>query len=100
LKLIDGVSSGFIYMVSSNATTGAKTSVSDFQKQYFERVNSMGLKNPRMIGFGISNAETFANACQYANGAIIGSAFVKALQGPETLAGKVSGFINSIATKS
>lgn len=100
LKLIDEVSSGFIYMVSSNATTGAKTSVSDFQKQYFERVNSMALKNPRLIGFGISNAETFANACEYANGAIIGSAFVKALVGPETLAEKVSGFINSIATKS
>jgi len=100
LKVIDQASSGFIYMVSSNATTGAKTSVSDFQKQYFERVNSFGLKNPRLIGFGISNAETFANACQYASGAIIGSAFVKALEGTESLADKVSGFINSIATKS
>jgi tryptophan synthase alpha chain len=85
-------------MVSSNATTGAKTSVSDFQKEYFERVNSFGLKNPRLIGFGISNAETFANACHYANGAIIGSAFVKALEGSEPLGQKVSGFINSIAT--
>ena len=97
LKLIDEVSSGFIYMVSSNATTGAKASVSDFQKQYFERVNSLRLKNPRMIGFGISNAETFDNACQYASGAIIGSAFVKALEGPGTLEQKVSHFINSIA---
>jgi tryptophan synthase alpha chain len=100
LKLIDQVSSGFIYMVSSNATTGAKTSVSEFQKQYFERVNSMALKNPRMIGFGISNAETFENACQYASGAIIGSAFVKALEGNQSLEQKVSGFINSIVTKS
>ena len=100
LKVIDHASSGFIYMVSSNATTGAKTSVSEFQKQYFERVNSMALKNPRLIGFGISNAETFANACECANGAIIGSAFVKALVGPETLAEKVSGFINLIANKS
>ena len=99
LRKIDEVSTGFIYMVSSNATTGAKTSVSDFQKQYFERVNSFGLKNPRLIGFGISNAETFENACQYAHGAIIGSAFVKALEGPDSLAQKVSGFINSIATK-
>jgi len=97
LKLIDAVSSGFIYMVSSNATTGAKASVSDFQKQYFERVNSLPLKNPRMIGFGISNAETFENACQYASGAIIGSAFVKALEGTGSLEKKVSGFINSIA---
>jgi tryptophan synthase alpha chain len=98
LRKIDDVSTGFIYMVSSNSTTGAKTNVSDFQKEYFERVNSFGLKNPRLIGFGISNAETFANACQYANGAIIGSAFVKALEGSETLGQKVSGFINSIAT--
>jgi tryptophan synthase alpha chain len=100
LRVIDDISSGFIYMVSSNSTTGAKTSVSEFQKHYFERVNSFGLKNPRLIGFGISNAETFANACQYANGAIIGSAFVKALEGSEPLAQKISGFINSIATKS
>ena len=100
LKVIDQASSGFIYMVSSNATTGAKTSVSNFQKQYFERINSFGLKNPRLIGFGISNVETFANACQYASGAIIGSAFVKALEGEGSLEQKVSGFINSIATKS
>ena len=53
-----------------------------------------------MIGFGISNAETFANACRYASGAIIGSAFVKALEGPESLVRKVSGFINTIATES
>jgi tryptophan synthase alpha chain len=97
LRVIDDISSGFIYMVSSNSTTGAKTSVSDFQKQYFERVKELQLKNPRLIGFGISNAETFANACQYANGAIIGSAFVKALDGSGTLAKKVSDFINSIA---
>jgi tryptophan synthase alpha chain len=100
LKQIDEISTGFIYMVSSNATTGAKTSVSEFQKQYFERINSMNLKNPRVIGFGISNAETFDNACNYANGAIIGSAFVKALEGNESLAQKISGFINSIAIQS
>lgn len=97
LRRIDEVSTGFIYMVSSNATTGAKTSVSEFQKEYFDRVYSFGLKNPRLIGFGISNAETFENACQYASGAIIGSAFVKALDGEGSLEQKVSGFINSIA---
>ena len=100
LRVIDEVSSGFIYMVSSNSTTGAKSSVSDFQKSYFERVNSAGLKNPRLIGFGISNAETFENACQYASGAIIGSAFVKALDGSETMAQKISVFINTIAIQS
>lgn len=100
LKLIDGVSSGFIYMVSSNSTTGAQASVSDFQREYFERVKNSGLKNPRLIGFGISNAETFRNACQYASGAIIGSAFVKALEGGESLEQKISGFINSIVIHS
>ncbi|MDP2337930.1 MAG: tryptophan synthase subunit alpha [Bacteroidota bacterium] len=100
LQLIDSISSGFIYMVSGNSTTGAKSSVSDFQKSYFERVNSLGLKNPRMIGFGISNAETFGNACKYARGAIIGSAFVKAMEGSGTLEQKVSGFINAIVIQS
>ena len=100
LKLIDGVSSGFIYMVSSNSTTGAKASVSDFQREYFERVRNSRIRNPRLIGFGISNAETFRNACQYASGAIIGSAFVKALEGGESLEQKVSGFINSIVIHS
>jgi len=100
MRMIDDLSSGFIYMVSSNATTGAKSEVSEFQKQYFEQVNSLNLKNPRMIGFGISNAETFANACKYANGAIIGSAFVKALAGNEPLGKKISGFIHSIVIES
>lgn len=99
LRKIDAVSTGFIYMVSSNSTTGAKASVSEFQQQYFERVNSFGLKNPRLIGFGISNAETFANACQYASGAIIGSAFVKTLDEDLPLTEKISRFIKSIATK-
>lgn len=100
IREIDQLSSGFIYMVSSSATTGMKQSVSDYQIEYFERVSKQNLKNPRLIGFGISNAETFANACKYSNGAIIGSAFVKALEGDATIAAKVSGFINSIAIES
>lgn len=100
LRLIDELSSGFIYMVSSNSTTGAKTNVSDFQKKYFERIMTSGLKNPRLIGFGISNAETFKNACQFASGAIIGSAFVNALEGTGPLDQKISSFINSIAIQS
>ena len=97
---IDRLSSGFIYMVSSSATTGMKQNVSDYQTEYFERVRKLKMKNPRLIGFGISNAETFANACRYASGAIIGSAFVNALEGEAPIAAKVSGFINSIAIKS
>lgn len=99
LSQIDEISTGFIYMVSSNAITGAKTSVNQFQRDYFERIRSKNLKNPRLIGFGISNAETFAEACQFASGAIIGSAFVKCLDGDGNLAQKISGFINSIATE-
>jgi tryptophan synthase alpha chain len=98
LHLIDSVSSGFIYMVSSNSTTGANVNVSNSQLEYFDRVNSFGLNNPRLIGFGISNAETFENACQYASGAIIGSAFVKTLEEDLHLSEKISRFIKSIVT--
>ncbi|MFV0553999.1 MAG: tryptophan synthase subunit alpha [Mangrovibacterium sp.] len=77
LRQIDESASGFIYMVSSASTTGAKQSAKDFQTAYFERVKQSDLKNPRIIGFGISNKETFDNASQYAAGAIVGSAFVQ-----------------------
>lgn len=93
LRRIDEASSGFIYMVSSNSTTGVKTGVPGQQNEYFERVKSMGLKNPRLIGFGISNAQSFRHACRYANGAIIGSAFVSSLSATAPLEEKVSGFI-------
>ena len=76
---IDALSTGFIYMVSSSSITGAKTGISEEQINYFERIKALNLNNPKLIGFGISNHETFETACQYANGAIIGSAFIKAL---------------------
>ena len=98
LRKIDEASSGFIYMVSSNSTTGAKTGISDMQKTYFERINTFGLNNPRLIGFGISNAATFGNACQYAQGAIIGSAFINALGTGLPLKENISQFIKSIVT--
>ena len=98
LRMIDEASSGFIYMVSSNSTTGAKEGVSDMQKSYFERINTFGIKNPRLIGFGISNSKTFGNACKYAQGAIIGSAFVNALGADLPLKQKISQFIKSIVT--
>ncbi len=76
---IDRLSTGFIYMVSSSSITGVKRSFSKEQLEYFSRVKKMKLKNPVMIGFGISMPETFIIACNYARGAIIGSAFVKML---------------------
>jgi tryptophan synthase alpha chain len=80
IRQIDAASNGFIYMVSSSSTTGAGKKVEDFQQSYFERVQNMNLKNPRLIGFGISDRSTFKNACKYANGAIVGSAFIQAVQ--------------------
>ncbi|GAL66204.1 tryptophan synthase subunit alpha [Jejuia pallidilutea] len=77
IRYIDSVSNGFIYMVSSASTTGAQSGFGDEQTAYFERIGKMDLKNPQVIGFGISNNETFTQATKYAKGAIIGSAFVK-----------------------
>jgi tryptophan synthase alpha chain len=77
IRYIDSVSDGFIYMVSSASTTGAKVGFGDTQTKYFERIANMNLKNPQIVGFGISNNETFTQATKHAKGAIIGSAFVK-----------------------
>lgn len=96
LRRIDEASSGFIYMVSSNSTTGVKTGASGLQESYFGRIHSFGLKNPRLIGFGISNAESFRQACRYASGAIIGSAFVNALGTDTPIEENVSTFIYSV----
>ena len=96
LRQIDQASSGFIYMVSSNSTTGAKAGVTEVQNKYFERIKAFNLSNPCLIGFGISNADTFRNACHYANGAIIGSAFVNTLAMEAPLKEKVARFITTV----
>ena len=79
IRAIDDTSEGFIYMVSSASTTGAKQGFGAEQSTYFDRIANMQLKNPQIVGFGISNAETFRQAPQKAKGAIIGSAFIKHL---------------------
>ncbi|WP_375236008.1 tryptophan synthase subunit alpha [Winogradskyella sp.] len=79
IRFIDSVSDGFIYMVSSASTTGAKTGFGNEQDVYFDRIAKMNLKNPQIVGFGISNNETFTQATKQAKGAIIGSAFIKYL---------------------
>lgn len=79
IRRIDSISRGFIYMVSSSSVTGAKNMFSDSQMAYFERVRGMNLKNPGLIGFGISDNDTFKTACNYAGGGIVGSAFVEIL---------------------
>jgi tryptophan synthase alpha chain len=79
IRLIDEHTDGFIYMVSSAATTGAQQSFDEQKQAYFSRIHAMSLRNACMIGFGISNRETFAAACRNASGAIIGSKFVTLL---------------------
>ena len=80
IRFIDQHTDGFIYMVSSAATTGAQQSFDEQKQQYFRRINQMQLRNPRMIGFGISNRQTLESAQQNAAGAIIGSKFVTLLR--------------------
>ena len=99
IRQIDEHSQGFIYMVSSASTTGAKAEVTDEQERYFERVNAMALRNPRLIGFGISSKQTFDRACRYASGAIIGSAFIKVLQQSKNITNDTVHFIQSIKGK-
>ena len=77
INLIDDLSKGFIYMVSSYSVTGAKDSFDKYQIEYFKRIKKLNLSNPLLIGFGISNKKTFQAACQNSNGAIIGSAYIK-----------------------
>lgn len=79
IRKIDEITTGFIYLVSSAATTGKNLQLSQSTEEYFSRIAEMQLKNPTMIGFGINSRATFDKACQYASGAIIGTAFVNVL---------------------
>ena len=96
IREIDSHTNGFIYMVSSNSITGAKTGISEEQITYFERVQAMNLKNPRLIGFGISDAESFSTASNYGNGAIIGSAFIKTVKNSSNLDADIQQYIQSV----
>jgi tryptophan synthase alpha chain len=80
IRIIDSISNGFIYIVSSSSITGKQGDIETSQIEYFKRINKMGLKTPTMIGFGISNKESFDKACEFAHGAIIGSAFIRLLE--------------------
>ena len=94
INFIDSISNGFIYMVSSASVTGSNSGFGDEQTKYFKRIAEMNLKNPQIIGFGISNNETFTQATSRAKGAIIGSAFIKHLtnNGVNT----ITNFVSSI----
>ena len=95
IRKIDAISKGFIYAVSSSSITGTDKNM-NAQQEYFKRLEGMNLKNPVMIGFGIKDNETFAQACKHAAGAIIGTAYIKAIENSDSIEFSTQKFLNSI----
>lgn len=95
IKKIDSLSTGFVYAVSSSSVTGGNTDMS-LQENYFKRLEVMQLKNPVLIGFGIKDNKTFSQACKHAAGAIIGTAYIKAIENSADLGLDTEKFLNSI----
>ena len=95
IKKADKLSRGFLYAVSSSSTTGSNLNKED-KTAYFERIADIKLKNPLMIGFGINDRATFDTACNYASGAIIGSAYIKALTENNDINASTANFIQTI----
>jgi len=95
IRKIDELSNSFIYLLSSSSITGGSLNVSTNIEDYYKRIKAMELNNPAIIGFGISNNSTFTKACEYASGAIVGSAFVKLLADDNYL-DKIPAFVKGI----
>ncbi|MCJ8211101.1 tryptophan synthase subunit alpha [Mucilaginibacter sp. RS28] len=95
IRKIDELTNSFIYLLSSSSITGNALQVSDQVDHYFKRIQDMQLKNPTIVGFGIADHSAFAKACEYNNGAIVGSAFVKLLAG-ENYIERIPEFVKSI----
>ena len=95
IRKVDSLSSGFLYAVSSSSTTGKNKEIND-QQAYFERLEKMGLRNPVLVGFGIRDKASFEAACLHASGAIIGTAYIKALENGSSVAGATREFLNSV----
>ena len=95
IKKIDELGSGFIYAVSSSSTTGKNKAIED-QEDYFKKLQSLGLRNPVLVGFGIKDKATFTAASRYTNGAIIGSAYIKALEKGSDIAQTTKEFLKKI----
>ena len=95
IRKIDKLSSGFLYAVSSSSTTGSNKTITD-QSGYFKKLQDMQLNNPVLVGFGIKDKTTFQSAAAYTNGAIIGSAYIKALQHSMNIQGTTKEFLNTI----
>lgn len=99
IRMIDENCDGFIYMVSAASTTGARDCFDEGQIGYFKRIASMNLNHERLIGFGISNEQTYTEACRYSNGAIIGSQFIKCLESTTIPADAVDTLLRKIGRK-
>lgn len=99
IRKIDDISEAFIYAVSSSSITGRDQDM-NAQKVYFERINNMNLKNKVLIGFGIKDHETFTEACRYATGAFIGTAYIKAIENGGNIDTETQKFLNSILQSS
>lgn len=96
IRKIDAATNGFIYAVAASSTTGARDKFSDAQIEYFGYLKELGLTNPYLIGFGISNAATFSTACAYGYGAIVGSAFVDLLSRATDLGKDIKAFVRAL----
>ncbi len=96
IDYIDGHTEGFIYVVSDNSTTGKIKEMSNVQEVYFQRIVNKNLKNPLVVGFGIKDHESFSRACHFTDGAIIGSAFIKALKESKNMEQTIKTFIHDI----
>lgn len=94
-KKLDALSTGFLYAVSSSSTTGSDKNMTDV-KAYLQKLKGLQLKNPVLVGFGIKDKSTFQAACVNANGAIIGTAYIKALGGPGNIADITRKFLETI----
>jgi tryptophan synthase alpha chain len=95
IKKLDALSSGFLYAVSSSSTTGGDKAFSPVQ-EYLQRLQSYGLKNPILVGFGVKDKASFEAASAYSNGAIIGSAFIKALEGKDDVDDATRDFLQTV----
>lgn len=96
IRIIDDLSSGFVYAVSSSSTTGVKKGFTADQEAYFKRISTMKLRNPVLIGFGISDNQTFSKASEFASGAIVGSAFVNLLKDSNNFEDDILTFVKNL----
>ncbi|TAH01225.1 MAG: tryptophan synthase subunit alpha [Sphingobacteriales bacterium] len=95
IKKLDSLSTGFLYAVSSSSTTGSNKNMTDVDT-YLQKLQTLHLNNPVLVGFGIKDKQSFDAACRHANGAIIGSAFIKALENTNEVAATTQNFLESI----